>query len=267
MANHPNSINEDILPLTPEEMKAIGEIELGPSRHEKFLNAHYKKLIIITIVVMMAAVACIVYVTWRAHQEADGSSAIVSVLKTDAVCNAADAAAYDAAALDAIEADYNDTKAAATAELLRGMRLVAGGQEQEGVNVLQNVIASSPQGFLRMRAQAYLAGHYMSGGDAAKANELWQAVVRAGKTPYLALAYLSLGDIAAESGEADQAHAYYTKLQEECPSSPLMPTVQQRLMLLGVDAPEPVAPAPAPAPAQTPSSDMNMGNFSIGLPQ
>ena len=35
---------EDTLPLTPEEIKAIGEIAIGPSRHEQFLNAHYKKL-------------------------------------------------------------------------------------------------------------------------------------------------------------------------------------------------------------------------------
>ena len=36
--------NEDIQPLSPEEIKAIGEIALGPSKHEQFLNAHYKKL-------------------------------------------------------------------------------------------------------------------------------------------------------------------------------------------------------------------------------
>ena len=36
--------NEDTLPLSPEEIKAIGEIAIGPSRHEQFLNAHYRKL-------------------------------------------------------------------------------------------------------------------------------------------------------------------------------------------------------------------------------
>ena len=33
-----NKNDEDIQPLTPEEIKAIGEIEIGPTRHEIFLN-------------------------------------------------------------------------------------------------------------------------------------------------------------------------------------------------------------------------------------
>ena len=37
--------NPEETPLTPEEVKAIGEIELGPAKHEVFLNKHYKKLI------------------------------------------------------------------------------------------------------------------------------------------------------------------------------------------------------------------------------
>ena len=36
--------DDDIRPMSPEEIKAIGEIELGPSKHEIFLNQHYKKL-------------------------------------------------------------------------------------------------------------------------------------------------------------------------------------------------------------------------------
>ena len=251
MAQQRNPRNVEPLPLTPEEMKAIGEIELGPSRHERFLNAHYKKLILVLVLVMVAAVACIVYVTWRARQEADSAAAVISAMKINAVHAAADTADYNAAVLENVPQDYPSTSAAATAELLRGMQLVAGGQEQQGIAVLEGVIAASPEDVLRVRAQAYLAGYYMNGGNSHKATELWQAVSRSGQSPYLALSLLCLGDLAKEAGEEEQARAYYEKLQKECASSPLNVNAQQRLLLLGVDAPEPVAPpAPEPAPAQ-----------------
>lgn len=239
----------DPLPFSPEEMKAIGEIELGPSRHEKFLNAHYKKLIVVTLGIMLAAVVGIVYATWRARQEADGAAAIIAAMKATGAGAVADAAGYDLPTLEQVQAQYPDTSAAATAELLRGMQLVAGGQEQQGIAALESFISTTADAALRVRAQAYLASRYMSGGEAQKATELWQAITRAGQSAYLPLAYLSLGDLAQEAGEVEQARAYYTGLQEQCPASPLNRTVKQRLLLLGVDAPQPLAPAPAPAPA------------------
>ena len=243
MAKHPEPGNMEPLPFTAEEMKAIGEIELGPSRHEKFLNAHYKKLIVGIVVFMALAVVCIVYGTWRARQESDGASTLISAMQVVAADNAAMDSGYNLAELERVEANYPGTSAAATSELLRGMQLIAGGEEQKGISVLEGVIASTSEPFLRVRAQAYLAGRYMSAGEVQKARDLWQTISRAGQSPYLALAYLSLGDLAKEAGEVEQARAFYTGLQKECPSSPLVLTVQQRLLLLGVDAPEPVAPA------------------------
>ena len=64
---------KDMPELTPEEMKAIGEIELGPSRHEKFLNAHYKKLIVATLAIMLLMAAAIIYATYRMRQKAEAS--------------------------------------------------------------------------------------------------------------------------------------------------------------------------------------------------
>ena len=264
MANQLTPGNPDSLPLSPEEIKAIGEIELGPSRHEKFLNAHYKKLIVVVVVIMLIAVSCIIYGTWRANQESDGAAAVISAMKTTTAGTAADAAGYDAALLEQVQANYSGTAAAATAELLRGMQLVAAGQEQQGTAVLESFIATTADAALRVRAQAYLAARCMSAGDAKKATELWQAVTGAGMSPYLPIAYLSLGDLAQESGETEQARAFYTKLQEECPSSPVLRTVQQRLLLLGVDAPEPVAPAPA-APAAPAAKDTELPSWNSPL--
>lgn len=271
MANQQHPSNVEPLPFSPEEMKAIGEIELGPSRHEKFLNAHYKKLIVVSIIFMLVAASCIIYATWRARQEDDGAATMIAALKATSVGDVVEASAYDTAALEKVGTDYPGTNAAATSELLHGMQLIAGGQEQQGVEVLENVIAANPpENFLRVRAQAYLATHYMSGGDAEKAKKLWQEVSSSKTSPYLALSYLSLGDLAKEAGDIEQARAFYNMVQKECPFSPLMVTVQQRLLILGVDAPEPVAPAPAEkdtATEESPAESWGSGNISTGLLQ
>lgn len=267
MAKKPIPSSEEPLPFSPEEMKAIGEIELGPSRHEKFLNAHYKKLIVALLIVMAVAIACIVYGTWRARQESDSAATLISALKATTAGGAAESTGYELATLENIEANYPGTSAAATAELLRGIQLVAAGQQQQGISVLENLISTTADPFLRVRAQAYLAGRYMSNGDTRKATELWQAITRSGQSPYLAFAYLSLGDLANDAGDTELARSFYNKLQAECPASPLVFTVQQRLLLLGVDAPEPVEPAPAPAPAQDSLPTWDSMKFPTGLTQ
>ena len=235
---------DDSLPLTPEEMKAIGEIELGPSRHEQFLNNHYKKLIVIVLVLMLLASAAIVYGTWRSRQEADAAAQNMAAMKVPS--GVVSVAEYDAATMQKLTTDYAGTKAAATAELMRGMQLVDAGQEQEGIKLLNDVISSTADSFLRTRAQVFLAGHYMRGGDTEQSTQLWQAVAAAGNTPYLALSLLTLGDLAQQRGDIEMARSLYKQLQDTCPTSPLIVAVQQRMLLLEVDAPEPVAPAPEP---------------------
>lgn len=245
---HPNSKEND-LSLTPEEMKAIGEIELGPSRHERFLNNHYRKLIVATLALMILATAAIVYGTFRSTQEEDSASALLGAMNGLPSAEGGERAeGYDIAALEQITAKYPGTQAAASAELLRGMQLIESGEEKSGQDVLRHIIATTPSDFLRLRAQAFLAGHATSGGNLKEAEALWQQVARAGHSPYLGLALLTLGDIAQQNGDTEQARAYYTRLSEECSASALQPTVRQRLLLLGVDAPQPVAPQPTPAP-------------------
>lgn len=262
--------NEEPISLTPEEMKAIGEIELGPSRHEQFLNSHYKKLIVAAVAFMLLVSAAIVFITWRNGQESNGAASLVSAIKSASSEGAVSAADYDAATLAELPAKYSGTHAAVTSELLRGMQLIEGGQEQEGAAILEAFINSTDVDILRVRAQAFLAGHYMSGDEAQKqkALTLWQAVSRAGFSPYLALSYLTLGDIAKEAGEIEQARGYYNKLQADCPNSPLTAVAQQRLLILGVDAPVPVEPTPVQQNDNTPKlQEWQSPSFSTGAPQ
>ena len=227
--------------LTPEEMKAIGEIELGPSRHERFLNHHYKKLIVLTLVVMLVAVVAIVYGTYRTKQEKDAASELIAAVRvfpsSDSVSEG-----FDLATLERSTKDYADTQAAGSAKLLRGIQLLAGGQEKEGKEALRDIVNTAPDPSFRLRAQVYLASYTMHAGQNEEATEQWQAVSRSGQSPYLALSLLSLGDLENEAGKQDIARSYYERLMQDCPASPLVFTARQRLLLLGVDAPHSVEP-------------------------
>lgn len=242
--------------LTPEEMKAIGEIELGPSRHEKFLNRHYKKLIVLTFVIMLVSTIAIVYGTYCAKQEKDAASALIAaVLRETSPEQESDG--FDLATLDHITKDFSNTKASASAELLRGIQLLAGGQEKEGKEALHHVVDTAADLSLRLRAQVYLASYAMHAGQNREAMEQWQAVSRAGQSPYLALSLLSLGDIENEEDKKDVARSYYERLMQDCPASPIVSTARQRLLLLGVDAPQAVPP----------EEQKNNVQNSIDLPQ
>lgn len=244
--------------LTPEEMKAIGEIELGPSRHERFLNHHYKKLIVLTLAIMLASAAAIVYGTYLVRQEKDAAGALLAAVRV-IPSSAAENEGFDLATLEKITKDYPDTRAADSARLLRGMQLLAGGQEKAGKEALRNVADAASDPSIRLRAQVSLASYAMRAGQNQEAIEQWQAVSRAGQSPYLALSLLSLGDLEDEAEKRDVARSYYERLIQDCPASPLVLTARQRLLLLGVDAPQPVEPEkkenPSPASADLPGWD------------
>ena len=76
--NNTNQKPEEEMPLSPDEIKAIGEIQLGPAKHEVFLNKHYKKLIIGGVALIIAATGGIAWYAYGEQQEEDASSALIS---------------------------------------------------------------------------------------------------------------------------------------------------------------------------------------------
>ena len=76
--------NEDTLPLSPEEIKAIGEIAIGPSRHEQFLNAHYKKLMWGGITLGVVAGGIIAFFSHRNDMRHEAAAQVVQAMKITA---------------------------------------------------------------------------------------------------------------------------------------------------------------------------------------
>ena len=242
--------DEDIMPLSPEEIKAIGEIELGPSKHEQFLNEHYKKLLWGGIALGIAAGCVIAYFSTQNDRKYQAAAVTVAAMKADQPGKVAAVEEYDAASLELLQKEYAETPAAASGELLAGISLLRnGGDKAAAIAHLENVAAKSPSVLLKSRAITAIATDYMGDGKNEEATAAWKRVTALPDNPYTALAFVSLGDIAKTSGDKDAARAYYEQAKAKCPLSALVRdrVVDLRLTLLDVDAPVPVAPATNPA--------------------
>lgn len=237
--------NEDTLPLSPEEIKAIGEIAIGPSRHEQFLNAHYRKLMWGGITLGIVAGGVIAFFSHRNDLRHEAAAKVVQSMKLTAPGNAiAPAADYDASTLQSLQVDYSGTPSAATAQLMSGLSQLAKGEET-GLAALETVASCDAPLPLRARALAAIGTHQLQlGQDSAPT---WTRITQMEQNPYSALAYLMLGDLASSKGDKDAARNWYEQCKAKCPTSALVTdkTVEMRLTLLDVDAPTQIAPAPA----------------------
>lgn len=244
--------NEDTMPLSPEEIKAIGEIAIGPSKHEQFLNAHYKKLMWGGITLGIVAGGVIAFFSHRNDMRHEAAAQVVQAMKITAPGGGiARADAYDAAAIETLKQDYAQTSSAQTGELMHGLSLLAQGNEA-GLAVLENVASGNAALPLRSRALAAVATYMLQQGkDSAPA---WTRITQMESNPYSALAYLMLGDLAKDKGDKDAARNWYEQCQTKCPTSALVTdkTVEMRLMLLEVDAPTPVEPVAQPQQQENP---------------
>ncbi len=246
-----NMKDEDIMPLSPEEIKAIGSIGIGPSKQDMFLNQHYRKFILAGGVLAVVASLC---VAWYTHQDDRNSRAgaqVVAAAKTQTLAVAHPAADYDSKALENIRSEFADTASAPTGRLLEALSLLSGNDEhvKAGLTELESLANDATvTPLLRARALCAMATRCMENGDDAAATNHWNALLTLGDSPYTALAQLCLGDIAKASGKVDEARAHYTQAMENSQTSQLVldqSVVATRLMLLDVDAPRREAPAPA----------------------
>ena len=243
--------NEDIQPLTPEEIKAIGEIAIGPSKHEQFLNAHYKKLMWGGISLGIAAGCVIAFFSHRNDLRKDAAAQVVQAMKITAPGNGiATPDEYDAAALKTLQQQYAGTPSAITAELMNGLSLISKGDEA-GIAALETVASSSASAPMRGRALAAIATYQLQQNK--DSVPTWTRLTQMEANPYTALAYLMLGDLAKDKGDKETARNWYEQCKTKCPTSALVTdkTVEMRLTLLDVDAPTPVEPAPQPEQPET----------------
>jgi len=227
-------------PLSPNDLQAIGEIELGPAKHEIFLNNHYKKILVVIAVIAIGSGLGIAYYSDQNDKNEQASHQIITAMNADQFGKIAAAAEFDTKALQIIETQYPDTASAPTAQLLEAMKQLHGEQSEKAEITLNEITQYSSNLTLRSRAASYLANYYMHEGKNEKALALWQKITEMEENTYTALAYIMLGDSAKLADDKVAALRYYSTAKQKCATSALIQNkdIETRIMLLNIDAPE-----------------------------
>ncbi len=257
------------MPLSPDEIKAIGEIDLGPAKHEVFLNKHYKKLIVGGIALAIVATAA---TAWYAHgetQQEEAGALVVKAVGTTVTDTSMSPKNYDPTALDEVLTDYAGTPSEETAKLLKALRELTDPANTD-FSALVELADKADNLTVKARACTALATRFAKDGDTEKATMYWKKVINMPRNAYTARAYVNLCDIAWNEGKTDQAADFLRQARAACPDSTLFATganndiaVRSDLLESGVDAPVPVA-----APIETPAADTPAADdiFSAPVP-
>lgn len=205
--------NPEETPLTPEEVKAIGEIELGPAKHEVFLNKHYKKLIFGGVALAVVASAATAWYAYGEQQKKEAGAQIVSSFAPRTNIN-------DADPLSIVLEDYPDTPSAETATYIKAARDLSDPAYTD-FSVMQQLADNAESESVRLLACHALAARYAKDGDYDNATLYLKKVINFPRNVYTAHAYICLSDIAWNKGDKQQALMYLTEGRETCPDSPL----------------------------------------------
>lgn len=240
---HQQSDPGELLP--PGEVRPIAEIEIGPSKHEKFLDQNYKKVVLAVLVVALAVSGVIIYQVLSEEKMRDSGSALVHALHEG----------MSAEGLNAVGDEYPGTHAAVTAGYLKAMLAWQEGRRDDGNALMEQFVTNAPTDEWKAQAAAVLGCSYMQTGKNEDAKRCFEMVVNSGTALYAPVALLSLGDIARAANEPDKARAYYDEVLNKYPESSfsqqsdLMPGALARRELIGVTSPQKVREASPSQPS------------------
>ncbi len=232
---------KDTPPMSEEEIKAIGEIQIGPSKHEVFLNNHYKKLILALIIAALGGAAVIGYRTYEENRINDASNLMVAAINMPSLIQEPQVSGYTQEPMDEVKSSYQDTPAAQSIALMEALNLMEKNQADKAIPALQAIFNNTAADMsLRSRAALAIANYYTQEGKE-EATAAWQSIVTLGDNPYVAFALLNLGDLAQLKGDKEAARTFYTQAEASAPNSSFVRTgeIKLRIQLLDVDAPKP----------------------------
>lgn len=228
------------MPTDPQDTpRLLGEISQGPSAFEQFLDRNQKNLIILCIAIALATAAYLVYQGIANSKERSAGADLCK--------------AEDLASLQTLIKDYPGTAAAGTAEIALADRQWADGQQGTAIETLKAFLSANPKHPARQTAKASLAAKLKDQGKAAEATPIFQELADDPEARFLApYALLSLGDLAKNAGNLDQAEKSYQKAKSILPGNSFANTIDQRLANLKTKAPVEIDPPPAPPATPAP---------------
>jgi predicted negative regulator of RcsB-dependent stress response len=223
----------------------IGEIEHGPSKLELFFEKNLKLLLLGLLLIIVAVAAFVITRQLGTAQAQEAGSALVS--------------AEDPAALRKVTADYPDSAAAVSAQVLLAEQLWNEGKEEEAIKAYKSVISSGGDHPAVSNARFSLATAQHSRGQIEEARKLFEKIVANSEASYLhPFSLIALGDIAKAAGNEEKAESFYNRKIEDYGVYGDQGLALSRLGLLGVDAPEKVSPPPAEETATPQQPDLQI---------
>ncbi len=239
-SSHSRTMSEKTDPKPDQGPSPIGEISHEPSSFEAFLDANQKKLIIVGILAILCVVGYVIF---------DG-------VKTMTARNAAGdvAAARTVPDYDSVSNEHEGQNAGGSALILKSQLLWRDQQQQEAIKSVEEFIENYPEHPALGSAYASLGSYQQQLGNTDKAKTAYEKSVET-ESSASSLALLSLGDIALKSGESGKAKELYDQILTKYEKShfQVKNMAEQRLKLIGVNAPTEKAPEP-PAPVITPGA-------------
>ncbi|MDX1680817.1 MAG: tetratricopeptide repeat protein, partial [Akkermansiaceae bacterium] len=220
----------------------LAEISHGPSKFERFLENN-QKLVLLLILLVIVGIAAFIVV-----------SGIQKGLRETAGAKLIEAA--DADALKTVIDEHSGTQAAKSAHLLLAESQWNDDKQDASIATLEIFIAEHGKHPAMPTAKASLASKWMIQGETEKAVALFEKLAN-GEDRYIApYALISLGDIAASSGELEAAESHYQRVTREFADSEFVFAAESRINDLGAEPPTEI-PAPKAEENVQPIDDLS----------
>ena len=216
----------------------LAEISQGPNAFEAFLDRNQKGIVVFAILLAIGAVALVIYRGVETSRQQTAGAALTK--------------AEDLAALQAVVAEHAGTTAAGSAMVLLANSQWTAGKQDDAVATLRKFIADSPEHPAIPTAKANLASKLMAQGKSGDAAKILEELAADPAASFIApFALISLGDIAKNAGDLENAEASYTKAKNA--DSSFADTATRRLAILKTKPPVEIEPPPAPPAAAAPA--------------
>lgn len=223
-------------PKPAESPSPIGEISQEPSALESFLDANQKKLLMIGILVILILVGYVIYDGLREMSIREEAATV--------------AAAKTVPEYEKVSQEMAGKTAGGSALLLKTELLWQDQQQQEALTTLQDFISNYPEHPALGSAYARLGSYHQQLGNLAEAKDAFNKSVET-QSATSSWALLSLGDLAREAGETDEAKSFYERIINGYETShfQVKALARERLTMVGVSSPTEKAPEPEEKPA------------------
>jgi tetratricopeptide (TPR) repeat protein len=243
-------MSEESKSNAPDAPTPLGEIEHGPSKFEQFMEKNLKLVILFALLIIVGVAAFVITSQLGEAKDREAGNALL--------------AAESPEDLRKVSADYADSGAASSAQLLLAGQLFEEGKEDEAIETLKALTGSEHPA--AAQAQFSLAGLLLKKGQTEEAKASYEAILADSEATYLhPLSLIALGDIAEAAGDTEKAKEYYQRKLDDYQAYGIQSLAVTRLNLAGVDQPQNVPPPPAPEPAANPNAGVS-STFTNPLP-